>query len=98
MSADGAGLEEQAGLIQVLIGGWHENGYENPPTPECATIPPLGQRSAAAIGYGHDAVTEIDNLCRQLYRLREQLVGELRRDEDIRAARVDAMLARGRQS
>src|SRR5215469_16524168 len=84
------GLEEQAGLISWYVGVWHDLGYENPPTPDCHTIPPLGQRPAKAIKGGHDAIEEIDRLTQQLYRLREQLCGELRQDEDIRMARLDA--------
>ena len=55
----------------------------------------LGERSAAAIKAGHQAVEDIDELTRKLYRLRGQLIDELRQDEDLRAARVDAMLAGG---
>lgn len=51
-----------------------------------ATIPPLGQRSANAIKAGHEAIRDIDQLIARLHRLREQLVGELRQDEDIRMA------------
>jgi hypothetical protein len=91
------GLEEQAALITWRVGAWHDLGYENPPTPECKPIPPLGERSAAAIKAGHKAIKAIDELVRQLYALRSQLVGELRQDEDVRAARVDALLERGRQ-
>jgi hypothetical protein len=91
------GIEELAGLINFRVGAWHDFGYEMPPTPECKPVPPLGERSAAAIKAGHEAVEAIDELARQLYRLREQLVGELRQDEDLRADRVDAMLARLRQ-
>jgi hypothetical protein len=84
------GLVELAELIYWYVGVWHDLGYENPPTPECRAIPPLGERSAAAIKGGHDAVKTIDRLTQQLYRLREQLVGEMRQDEDIRMARLDA--------
>ena len=87
------GLEEQAGLISFRVGAWHDFGYENPPAPNCKTIPPLGKRSANAIKAGHDAVKDIDVLLRQLYNLRDQLVGELRRDEDLRAERVDRRIA-----
>ena len=90
-------IEELAGLINFHVGAWHDFGYEQPPTPDCKPVPPLGERSAAAIKAGHEAVEAIDELTRQLYRLREQLVGELRQDEDLRAARVDAMLARRRE-
>lgn len=81
------GLEEAAGVICGLVGAWHDFGYEVPPMPDCKTIPPLGQRSAAAIKAGHAAIGEIDKMLRQIYALREQLVGELRQDMDIRMAR-----------
>lgn len=87
------GIEEEAGYVNWLVGSWHDLGYENPPTPDCKPIPPLGERSANAIRDAHKAVKEIDKLTRQLHALRDQLVGELRQDEDIRAVRVDAMLA-----
>jgi hypothetical protein len=92
-----AGLEELAGLINFRVGAWHDFGYETPPTPESKAIPPLGERSAEAIRAGHEAIEAIDELTGQLYALRSQLVGELRQDEDVRADRVDAMLARQRQ-
>ena len=78
------GLEELAGLISFKVGAWHDFGYETPPAPGCQPIPPLGERSAAAIQSGHEAVKTIDTLIRQLHDLRAQLVGELRQDEDIR--------------
>ena len=90
------GLEELAGLVSFHVGAWQDFGYEQPPTPESATIPPLGERSANAIKAGHEAVEDIDRLIAQLHEVRAQLVSELRQDEDMRAARVDAMLA-GRQ-
>jgi|SRR5215469_8390184 len=90
------GLADLAEVINLYVVGWHDFGYAEPPAPECKAIPPLGERSADAIRYGHDAIKEIDKLTRQLYALREQLAGELRQDEDIRAARVDAMLAERR--
>jgi hypothetical protein len=94
VSADGlaAGLEELAGLIRFRVGAWQDFGYAEPPTPDCATIPPLGERSARAIEAGHAAVKDIDQLIAQLHQVRAQLLGELRQDEDIRAARVDAIL------
>lgn len=81
------GLEELAGLISFRVGGWHDFGYEAPPAPDCKAIPPLGERSASAITAGHDAVDAIDELTRQLAALRQQLVGELRADQDARAPR-----------
>jgi hypothetical protein len=91
-----ASLEELAGLINFRVGAWHDFGYEFPPAPECKPVPPLGERSAEAIKAGHAAVDSIDELIHQLYALRSQLVGELRQDEDVREARVDAMLAERR--
>ena len=82
-----AGLEELAGLINVLVGAWQDFGYAEPPTPDCATIPPLGQRSATAIEAGHEAIKDIDQLIARLQQVRGQLVSELRQDEDIRGAR-----------
>ncbi len=87
------GIEELAGLIHFRVGAWHDFGYENPPAPDCATIPPLGERSAAAIKAGHEAIKDIDQLIARLHQVRAQLVSELRQDEDIRAAGVDALLA-----
>jgi hypothetical protein len=84
------GLEDLAGLISFRMGGWHDFGYETPPSPECKTIPPLGERSDDAIRSAHSAIEEIDRLIRQLCALRGQLGNELRRDEDIRMARLDA--------
>jgi hypothetical protein len=79
-------LEEMAGLIRFRVGAWEEFGYENPPAPESALIPPLGKRSAGAIRAGHGAVQEIDRLIARLHEVRAQLVTELRQDEDIRMA------------
>ena len=90
------GIAELADLIDFHVGAWKDFGYEVPPAPECKPVPPLGERSAQAVRAGHEAIGAIDELTRQLCRLREQLVGELRQDEDLRAARVDAMLARRR--
>lgn len=88
-----AGLADLADLINVRVGAWQDFGYETPPAAECATIPPLGERSANAITNGHLAVKDIDRLIAQLHALRGQLVSELRRDEDLRAVRVDAKIA-----
>jgi hypothetical protein len=91
-----AGLEELASLINFRVGAWQDFGYAEPPTPDCAAIPPLGERSAKAIEAGHEAIKDIDQLIARLHQIRAQLVSELRQDEDIRAARVDAMLAERR--
>ena len=74
------------------IGGFEDFGYAEPPAPECAVIPPLGQRSAKAIEAGHEAVRDIDRLIARLHEVRALLVSELRQDEDIRAARIDERL------
>lgn len=91
------GIDELAGLINFRVSAWHDFGYETPPAPECKPVPPLGERSAEAVKAGHEAIKAIDELTRQLHALRSQLVGELRQDADLRAARVDAMLARRQQ-
>lgn len=83
-------------MIQFRVGGWQEFGYENPLGPDCAVIPPLGRRSAAAITAGHQAIEEIDRLTRRLYEIRSQLVDELREDSDIRGRRVDELLRQNR--
>ena len=96
MDGAAAGLEELAGLINFRVGAWQDFGYAEPSAPGCATIPPLGERSAKAIEAGHEAVKDIDQLIARLHQVRARLVSELRQDEDIRAARVDAMLAERR--
>jgi hypothetical protein len=88
------GLEDLAGLITFRVGAWHDFGYEVPPAPECKAIPPLGERSAEAIKAGHEAIESIDELTRQLYALREQLITELRQNDDINMARSGALLAK----
>lgn len=82
------GLEELAALIHFQVGAWQDLGYEDPPSPDCKTIPPLGERSASAITAGHEAIEDIDRLIRQLHDVRSVLVSQLRRDEDIRTART----------
>jgi hypothetical protein len=84
-----AGLEGLAGLINFRVGAWQDFGYAEPPAPECAAIPPLGERSARAIKAGYEAVKDIDQLIAQLRQVRAQLVSELRQDDDVRTARID---------
>lgn len=84
---DTGDLEEMAGLIHFRVGAWQDFGYEQPPTPQSATIPPLGDRSVNAVKAGHEAIKDIDRLIARLHQVRAQLVSELRRDEDIRMAR-----------
>jgi hypothetical protein len=90
---DTGDLEELAGLVSFHVGAWQDFGYANPPTPDSKPVPSLGERSANAIKAGHDAVEDIDRLIARLHQVRAQLQTELRQDSDIRAARVDAMLA-----
>jgi hypothetical protein len=88
------GLDDQAGLIAVLVGIWNDNGYPEPlPFETAHPIPPLGQRDAGNMKAGHDAIKAIDEAVRDLYRLRGQLAGELRANEDALNARVDRTLA-----
>lgn len=81
---DTAGLEELASLIHFRAGAWQDFGYEDPPTPDSARIPPLGHRSADAIKAGHEAIRDIDRLIARLHKVRARLVSELRQDADLR--------------
>ena len=45
------------------------------------------------VGDGHEAIRLIDAATRELYRVRADLVHEIRADDDERAVRVDRMLA-----
>ena len=76
-----------AEAISFHVGSWEDFGYADPPAPDSATIPPLGQRSAHAIKARRAAVQEIDQLTAELQQLRAQLVSEGRQDEDIRMGR-----------
>jgi hypothetical protein len=51
------------------------------------TKPQPGVRQAANV-----AVDSIDALLRELYRMRTELIGQIRVSDDISAARVDALL------
>jgi hypothetical protein len=86
-SPDTGMLGELAALIHFRVGAWQDFGYEDPSTPDCKTIPPLGERSAEAITVGHQAIRDIDYLIGRLHNVRQALVSQLRRDEDIRMAR-----------
>lgn len=92
-TAEWPGIVEAAEFLNFRIGAWHDFGYAVPPAPHCKTIPPLGERSAEAIKAGHGAIEVIDEIIRDLHVLREQLITELRTDEDVRSRRMDAMLA-----
>jgi hypothetical protein len=89
----GDNLAEMVGLINFRIGAWHDFGYADPPTPECKTIPPLGERSVEAIKGAQGAVQAIDELLRELHQLRQALIGELRANANALNARVDALPA-----
>jgi hypothetical protein len=84
---DTGDLLDLAGLVGFRVGAWQDFGYANPPAPDSAMIPPLGQRSANAIKAGHEAVKDIDRLIIRLHQVRARLVSELRQDEDMRMAR-----------
>jgi hypothetical protein len=86
-SPDTGMLGELAALIHFRVGAWQDFGYEDPPAPDCKTIPALGERSAAAITAGHQAVRDVDYLIGRLHDVRRQLVSQLRGDEEIRMAR-----------
>lgn len=96
MTINTAAIADLAGQISERAAAWQDYGYEVPPPPGCKPVPPLGERSAAAINAGHGAIAAIDDLLTRLHALRGQLAGELRQDSDIRGARVDAMLERRR--
>ncbi len=82
-----SGLEDLAALVHFRVGAWQDFGYADSPSPDCAVIPPLGERSASAVKAGHEAIEDIDRLAARLQAVRSQLVSELRRDEDLRMAR-----------
>jgi hypothetical protein len=82
---------ESAELLGLQIGQWEHLEY-----PE--NVPPLGQRNADAIVAGHAAIHTIDKMIRSLHELRGQLIAELREDEDIRAERIDHMIAEFRDT
>lgn len=82
-------LEELTGLIGVEVAAWNHMEY-----PE--NVPAAGEHNAEAIKAGHGAVEAIDELLRGLHVLRSQLIDELRADADVRAVKVDAMLAEAR--
>lgn len=80
------GLLELVEAINFRIAHWQDFGYEFPPTPESAHIPPLGQRSGGAIEAGHQAVREIEQLIAQLHGVRAQLIKQIADDAAIRHA------------
>jgi hypothetical protein len=90
-SAEWGGIEDVAGLLAVRIAIWNDTGYPEPlPFEGAHPIPPLGQRSADNIKAGHGAVEVIDEIVRDLYRLRDQVITELRTDEEAHTRRDGA--------
>lgn len=81
------GIEEQAATISGLVAAWHDFGYSDPPSPDCKTIPPLGERSAEAVKACREVIAGIDTLTRRLAALRDQLTSELQQDEEARGHR-----------
>jgi hypothetical protein len=88
-------LNDLVGLLAVRIGAWNHFGYAAPESGQTA-IPPLGERNAEAIRAGHGAIEVMDQISRELHGLRNQLISELRTDEDVRGRRVDRILAERR--
>ena len=82
-------LEDLAGLLGVRIAAWNHMQY-----PE--NVPAAGEHNADAITAGHGAIKVIDEIIRDLHKLRGQLVDELRADSDEHDRRVDVMLADAR--
>jgi hypothetical protein len=84
-----AGLEDLAGQLAGRVAAWnHDAGPES--------VPAAGDHDAGAITAGHGAVKTIDAMLHELHILRSRLIVEIRKDEDARAVRVDAMLERAR--
>lgn len=81
------GLSEQVDLINVYIAGWHDYGYDVPPSPTCNQIPPLGQRSKHAIVSCDKAMKVIQETISQLMALQIQLGLEMRLDAEARIGR-----------
>lgn len=79
MAAPGFDLSDHAADITAAVRTWQARE--------------AGNASADQILTAREAVREIDCTLAHLHGLRSRLVTELRRDEDIAAARVDAMLA-----
>jgi hypothetical protein len=91
-SAEWGGIEDAAGLLAFRIAAWNGFGY-TAPEPGQTAIPPLGERNAEAIKAGGGAIEVIDEIVRDLHKLRDQLITELRTDSDVRGRRVDAWIA-----
>jgi hypothetical protein len=74
-----ARLEDPVGVLSVALGVW-EDRDDSIPQPEV--------RQAAST-----AVDTIDALTRELFNLRQRLIGEIRRSDDESMLRTEALLA-----
>ena len=75
------------------------NARNHPATAEAALdgwYTRLTITSYCYIADAHVAITSMDELVRELYRIRGALIDEIRTDEDERAVRVDRLLAESR--
>lgn len=72
------------GQLNHHIGVWENFGYHNPPSPDATKVRPLGQRTASAIAGAHAAIGDVDSLIANLTTIKDQLVAEIRQDEDWR--------------
>jgi hypothetical protein len=77
-------LEEELGVLNVNLAAWI--GRDD------------SKADASVPRAGHQVITSIDVLMRQLHQLRARMVGEIREDQDIAVARSDALLQRLRES
>lgn len=88
-----SGTEEWLGVVEAAeslnwyVNVWHDLGYADPPSPDCETIPLLGERSAEAVKGAHDAIEVIDTMVRELQAVRGTLTDELKADEAAREKR-----------
>lgn len=76
-------LEDLVGLLGVRLAAWNHMQYPQ-------NVPAAGEHSADAITAGHGAVKVIDEIIRDLHKIRGQLVNELRADEDATWRRITA--------
>ena len=77
-----AKLEDPMGVLAVALAQWEarDDGKAQPEVRRAANT----------------AMDTIDAMLRELHVMRSRLVGEIRDNDDIRNARVDAMLAKAR--
>ena len=72
-------LDDELGLMNVHLAVWMARDDS--------------KADVSVVRAGNQVLDSIDVMLRQLHELRARMVAERREDEDIRAARVDAMLA-----